>query len=94
MFPSLKARFGTLLLDQMDAALEFSTLGSYGLSDDRRPLALDLVEEPGEAVSSGDRRPAAATLELGCRAAARRTRDRCGDALSPPRDRRGGPARP
>lgn len=61
MFPRLRQRIGTTLLDRIDLALELSTLGAYGLGEDGRPLAIDYQPAASRSVA-----PAIA-----------RTRDRC-----------------
>lgn len=38
MFPRLKARLGTAVLDRVDLLVELSTLGEYGLADDGMPV--------------------------------------------------------
>ncbi len=40
MFPQLRQRIGTALIDRIDLLVEFSTLGEYALADDLRPVAL------------------------------------------------------
>lgn len=41
MFPRLGQRLSTAVLDGLDLAVEFTTLGEYGLAEDGRPLALE-----------------------------------------------------
>ncbi len=40
MFPRMRQRIGTALIDRIDLLVEFSTLGEYALADDLRPVAL------------------------------------------------------
>jgi hypothetical protein len=40
MFPRLRQRIGTVLIDRIDLLVEFSTLGEYALADDLRPVAV------------------------------------------------------
>ena len=39
MFPRMRQRIGTVLIDRIDLLVEFSTLGEYALADDLRPVA-------------------------------------------------------
>lgn len=72
MFPRLRQRLGTNLLDRIDLALEFSTLGAYGLAEDGRPLALD------QGVFDASVFDAAAELDAeSCASTFARGRDRC-----------------
>ena len=40
MFPRMRQRIGTVLIDRIDLLVEFSTLGEYALADDLRPVAM------------------------------------------------------
>ncbi|HYI35382.1 MAG TPA: hypothetical protein VEX39_02165 [Thermoleophilaceae bacterium] len=40
MFPRLRQRISTRLIDRIDLLVEFSTLGEYALADDLRPVAM------------------------------------------------------
>ena len=40
MFPRMRQRIGTALIDRIDLLVEFSTLGEYALADDLRPVAM------------------------------------------------------
>jgi hypothetical protein len=40
MFPRLRQRIGTAIVDRIDLMVEFSTLGEYALADDLRPVAM------------------------------------------------------
>jgi hypothetical protein len=40
MFPRLRQRIGTALIDRIDLMVEFTTLGEYALADDLRPVAM------------------------------------------------------
>jgi len=40
MFPRLRQRIGTALIDRIDLMVEFSTLGEYALADDLRPVPM------------------------------------------------------
>jgi hypothetical protein len=40
MFPGLRQRIGTAIVDRIDLMVEFSTLGEYALADDLRPVAM------------------------------------------------------
>jgi hypothetical protein len=40
MFPRLRQRIGTALIDRIDLMVEFGTLGEYALADDLRPVAM------------------------------------------------------
>jgi hypothetical protein len=39
MFPRLRQRISTAVLDRVDLVVELSTLGEYGLGEDGRPIA-------------------------------------------------------
>jgi len=51
MFPRLRQRIGTALVDRIDLMVEFSTLGEYALADDLRPVPMHAerthMESPG-----------------------------------------------
>lgn len=53
MFPRLKQRLGTVVLDRMDLLLELTTLGEYGFADDGLPVAIERAPCPGGAKSGG-----------------------------------------
>lgn len=40
MFPRLRQKLGTALVDRIDVLVEFSTLGEYALADDFLPVAM------------------------------------------------------
>ena len=40
MFPRMRQRIGTALIDRIDLMVEFTTLGEYALADDLRPVAM------------------------------------------------------
>ncbi len=40
MFPRMRQRISTVLIDRIDLLVEFSTLGEYALADDLRPVAM------------------------------------------------------
>jgi len=40
MFPRLRQKLGTALVDRIDVLVEFSTLGEYALADDLLPVAM------------------------------------------------------
>lgn len=40
MFPRLRQRIGTVVIDRIDLMVEFSTLGEYALGEDLRPVAM------------------------------------------------------
>lgn len=40
MFPRLKQRLGSVVLDRMDLLVELSTLGEYGLAEDGLPVRI------------------------------------------------------
>ena len=40
MFPRMRQRIGTALIDRIDLLVEFTTLGEYALADDLRPVAV------------------------------------------------------
>jgi hypothetical protein len=48
MFPRLRQRISTAVLDRVDLVVELSTLGEYGLGEDGLPIAA----EPAGAISS------------------------------------------
>jgi hypothetical protein len=50
MFPRLRQRIGTAIVDRIDLMVEFSTLGEYALADDLRPVAMH-ADRPLEAAS-------------------------------------------
>jgi hypothetical protein len=51
MFPRLRQRIGTAIVDRIDLMVEFSTLGEYALADDLRPVAMhaDAALEPSRS---------------------------------------------
>ena len=40
MFPRMRQRIGTVLIDRIDLLVEFTTLGEYALADDLRPVPM------------------------------------------------------
>ena len=40
MFPRMRQKIGTVLIDRIDLLVEFTTLGEYALADDLRPVAM------------------------------------------------------
>ena len=40
MFPRMRQKIGTALIDRIDLLVEFSTLGEYALADDLRPVPM------------------------------------------------------
>lgn len=67
MFPRLRQKLGTVLVDRIDVLVEFSTLGEYALADDLLPVA---VHDDRDMVGNVRGRPVAG-LER------RRSRDDC-----------------
>jgi hypothetical protein len=54
MFPSQKSRFSTLFRRSIDAAIDFATLGEYGLEPVGRPAApCEARRRPGSLRSTG-----------------------------------------
>jgi hypothetical protein len=51
MFPRLRQRISTAVLDRVDLVVELSTLGEYGLGEDGLPIAA----EPAGAIRSSGR---------------------------------------
>lgn len=55
MFPRMRQRIGTALIDRIDLLVEFSTLGEYALADDLRPVAMHAdTPVPGSRRSRDD----------------------------------------
>ncbi len=46
MFPRLRQRLGSTVLDRIDVLVELSTLGEYGLAEDGLPIAIGAGEGP------------------------------------------------
>ena len=53
MFPRLRARLSTAIVDRIDLAVEFATLGEYVLADDLLPVA---THPEGASPAHGSRR--------------------------------------
>ncbi|MBA3508759.1 MAG: hypothetical protein H0T19_01535 [Thermoleophilaceae bacterium] len=56
MFPRLRQRIGTAIIDRIDLMVELSTLGEYALAEDLRPVAVH-VDRPDGGGSAAARRP-------------------------------------
>jgi hypothetical protein len=62
MFPRLRQRIGTAIVDRIDLMVEFSTLGEYALADDLRPVAMN-AEAPLEPSRRRPRDPCSSRPE-------------------------------
>ncbi len=52
MFPGLRQRIGTAIVDRIDLMVEFSTLGEYALAEDLRPVAMHGERRHGDAAQA------------------------------------------
>jgi hypothetical protein len=55
MFPRLRNRIGTAILDRIDLVVEFSTLGEYALAEDLRPVAMHAERPHAAPPAASDR---------------------------------------
>ncbi|MEJ7714623.1 MAG: hypothetical protein WKF40_02505 [Thermoleophilaceae bacterium] len=58
MFPRLRQRIGTAIIDRIDLMVELSTLGEYALAEDLRPVAVHADRPDGRRARQPPRRPA------------------------------------